>query len=224
MNKRALVLLSGGLDSTTCLFWAKERFDHVTALTINYGQKHAIELECAARSASDYADAAITLNLDILKQIGDSGLVDSNINVNDRHRGNKNLPASFVPGRNIFFLTTAAAVAYKRDIDNIVIGANQVDYSGYPDCRIEFLNSMQETINQGLEKHIQILAPLLFLNKVEIIKEGERLGKFSYIMNETHSCYNGSRCKMEFGGHGCGICDSCRIRQEAYKEYHKGIK
>ena len=218
--KKILALLSGGLDSATCLLWALHTYKDVpiTALIINYGQRHAVELNCAKKIANDAGVSFIEIKTDILSQIGDSALVGAG-DVNNKHRGNDKLPASFVPGRNIFFLTIAAAVAYKGDFDTVMIGANEVDYSGYPDCRKEFLDTMKRALNLGLEYDLKIIAPLVYMNKVAIIKSGAELGKFDYLRENTHSCYNGVRDVLNDFGYGCGTCDSCRIRKEAYYRY-----
>ena len=219
-----LLLLSGGLDSATCLLWAKKEYKcPITALIINYGQRHAVELECAEKIAQEHADNIVRFQTDILKGIGDSALVSAS-DVNEKHRGNKELPASFVPGRNILFLTIAAAIAYKQGIKDIMIGANEVDYSGYPDCRRGFIDRMQSALNEGLDYKLVIHTPLIYMDKKRIIEVGAELGKFDYLRENTHSCYNGVRGTLNDYGYGCGTCDCCRIRQQAYERYLTGKK
>ena len=148
---KALVLLSGGQDSTTCLFWAKKKFGHVETLSFDYGQRHRIELKSAEKIARLAGAGNTAIKIREFEALKHNALLDKKIDLKGRDSVNKKLPASFVPGRNILFLTVAAAFAYTRGIRDIVIGVSQVDYSGYPDCRAEFIRAMEKTLGLGME-------------------------------------------------------------------------
>ncbi len=211
--KKALVLLSGGQDSTTCLFWAKEKFDYVEAVGFDYGQRHNTELKFAEKVAKN---AKINFDIISLKNLfSNSALIDSNKDINDKHPNNETLPNSFVPGRNIFFISVASTLAYNKKINNIVIGVCETDYSGYPDCRLEFIKSIEKSISIGLEKEISIHTPLMELDKAKIWKLANELGCLDIIINDTMTDYNGSQMKNEWG---FGKLDNpaSKLRSEGY--------
>jgi len=213
----ALLLFSGGLDSTTLLYWAGNRFDKIVALTFDYAQRHSFEIDMSKKVLSNSGiDRVSQLIFKIdLSQIGGSALTDSSVEVPDNpieNIGNQ-IPITYVPFRNGIFLSIAAALAEKEGIRTIIGGWNQLDYSGYPDCREDFIKSMERSINLGtkvgrLENGIKIRAPLINLSKKEIIMLGKENGAdYSY----SYSCYNGEPVP-------CGHCDSCKLRAAAFKQ------
>ena len=217
-NEKIIVLFSGGQDSTTLLFWAKKHFNEVHALTINYGQRHTIELEQAKKIASLANVNHIILNFDFYKTFTPtSSLVDETIPVKKQLSPNE-LPNTFVPGRNYFFLGIAAVIGYEHNINNIAIGANQIDYSGYPDCREPFIESVGKALSFALDKKIKIHAPLLFMDKKQIWLLAKKLNILDIIIEETHTCYIGDRNKKHPWGYGCGKCPACILRKQGYEQ------
>jgi 7-cyano-7-deazaguanine synthase len=211
---KVLCLLSGGIDSTTALFWAKRKFKNIIALTFNYGQRHLIELRCARKIAKIAGVKQIVTKLDF-SQIS-SALTDSNIDVPERKT--HGIPSTWVPQRNTIFLAFGFAIAEQRNCNAVVAGMNVIDYSGYPDCRPEFLKAFEKAANlaskQFVErkKMIKIITPFLNLKKSEIIKIGLKLGvPYQF----TWSCYRGKKP-------ACGKCDSCRFRLASFNEI--GVK
>jgi len=211
---KVLVLFSGGQDSTTCLFWAIETYgkENVQTLTINYRQKHLTEIDAASNILGklDMKKQWTIIETNLLQKIGDSALVGISGDIFKKHRKG-DLPASFVPGRNILFLSIAGALAYKMDAEAIVIGANAVDYSGYPDCRPMFIYSMENSLSNGLDISIRIKAPLLSLSKKEIIKLALNLPGCYDMLAFTQTCYLGIQPP-------CGKCPSCLVRQKGFEE------
>jgi 7-cyano-7-deazaguanine synthase len=204
------VVLSGGQDSTTCLWWAIERFGraNVDCLTFDYGQRHRVELECAARVADHARVRATVLPIDTFGALGGSALTDDDIDVNEAPEGS--LPATFVPGRNLVFLTYAAAWAWPRDISDIVTGVAQTDYSGYPDCRRETIEALERTLELGMEREFTIHTPLMDLSKRETVLLARELGALD-AMALTHTCYEGKRPP-------CGQCQACVLRARGFAE------
>lgn len=213
--KKAIVLLSGGLDSTTALYLAKDQgFDELYALTFEYGQKHGKELQCAgtvARTAGVKEHRVVKL---LLNQWNGCALTDPALEIEDGKLSRQDIPATYVPARNMVFLSVAASWADALEITDIFIGVSEVDYSGYVDCRNEFIRSMEATVNLGTvlgaekKRHITLHAPFMNLSKADEIRLGVRLG-VDYA--QTWSCYRG-------GQHPCGRCDSCLLRAKAFKE------
>ena len=210
MSDAAVVVLSGGQDSTTCLWWALDRFghDHVEALTFDYGQRHRIELDCAREVAELAGVGHTVLPINTFEAIGGNALTDSAVRVTDEKRGD--LPVTFVPGRNLIFLTFAAAWAWPREIRHIVTGVAQTDYSGYPDCRQNTLDSLADTLELGMERHFTLHTPLMNLSKKETVLLADQLGALE-AMALTHTCYNGERPP-------CGTCQACRLRARGFDE------
>ncbi len=208
MAKKAVVVLSGGQDSTTCLYWALERFggDQVEALTFDYGQRHRIELDCAGQVAKHAGVAHTTLPIDTFAALGGNALTDSHIPV-EQAPGN-GLPNTFVPGRNLIFLTFAAAFAWQRDLADIVTGVAQTDYSGYPDCRRDTIDAMEQSLNLGMECTFRIHTPLMNLTKKQTVELARDLGALD-AMALTHTCYNGQRPP-------CGECPACQLRAKGF--------
>ena len=210
--QKALVVLSGGQDSTTCLYWAIERFGlaNVSAITFDYGQRHRIELECAQDIAQRLDVPQVCLPIDTFAALGGDALTDTDIEITNQADGQTGLPNTFVPGRNIVFLTFAAAWAWPRQITHLVTGVAQTDYSGYPDCREETMQSLQRSLRLGMETELEILAPLMHLSKKETVELARDLGAID-AMAWTHSCYNGQRPP-------CGSCAACELRARGFAE------
>lgn len=224
----ALVLFSGGQDSATCLAWALERFDRVETLGFDYGQRHRVELDCRAAFRVTLADTMPahahklgedhTLPLQTLGAISDSALTrDAEIAL--RADG---LPTTFVPGRNLVFLTFAAALAYRRGLKHVVAGMCETDYSGYPDCRDDTIKAMQVALNLGMASRFVMHTPLMWLDKAATWRLAERLGGTGLveaIVEQTHSCYRGDRSHRHPWGFGCGTCPACELRAGGWRDY-----
>lgn len=208
-NSKALVLLSGGADSTICLYWALENYTQVEALNISYGQKHSIEIKAAREIARKAKVTLYEVTTNIFQQLGDSALVTGG-EVNEKHRSGL-LPASFVPGRNILFLTIAGAFAYKLGAGSIITGTCQTDYSGYPDCRSEFIEAFGHALQLGLQYQLEIRTPLMFLSKAESVHLAASMPGCLDALALSHTCYNGKRPP-------CGQCPSCLLREKGFKE------
>jgi 7-cyano-7-deazaguanine synthase len=210
MKETALVLLSGGQDSTTCLFWAKKSFKKVEAVSFDYGQRHIIELKSAAKIAKMAKVKHTVIKIKEFETIKNSALTDKKIKINGKHRLNKDLPSTFVPGRNILFLAVAASLAYAKKIQNIVIGVSQVDYSGYPDCRRRFIKAMERTLTLGMEYSVKIHTPLITLDKKRTVLLAKKLGVLDY-MKHTHTCYRGAKKP-------CRTCPACKLRAKGFED------
>lgn len=210
--ERALVVLSGGQDSTTCLYWAIARFgaDNVASVTFDYGQRHRIELLCAARVAEHAGVPNVCLPIDTFAALGGNALTDAAIDVQRQAGAEGGLPNTFVPGRNLIFLTFAAAYAYQQGIRHLVTGVAQTDYSGYPDCREATISALQEALNLGMEADFRIHTPLMKLSKKQTVELARDLGALP-AMALTHTCYNGQRPP-------CGHCPACQLRARGFDE------
>lgn len=211
-EEKALVVLSGGQDSTTCLYWAIDRFgrENVSTISFDYGQRHRIELKCAARVAEHAGVGNACLPIDTFAALGGDSLTDSDIEVENETSAHTGLPNTFVPGRNLVFLTFAGAYAYQREIGHLVTGVAQTDYSGYPDCRDETIRALQQTLRIGMERDIVIHTPLMHLSKRETVELARDLGGLP-AMALTHTCYNGKRPP-------CGNCPACELRARGFAE------
>lgn len=214
--KKALVIFSGGQDSTTCLYWAMEKFEQVEAITFHYGQKHVVELNCAKGICIRENIKQTLVDISFLRTLVDSALIsDGDVNqIND-----KGLPASFVPNRNQLFITLAHAYAQKIGATILITGVCQTDYSGYPDCRQEFIDLLSHVTNYGSQSEITILTPLMFKSKARIFQMADGLGKLNNIIKLTHTCYNGNREKFNDYGFGCNECPACLLRAKGFSEY-----
>jgi len=226
--RKALVLFSGGQDSTTCVAWALDRFDHVETIGFNYGQRHSIEMEMRLpvldgirHLVADWAhklDQDHVVDLNVLGDISDTALTsETEIKLND-----SGLPNTFVPGRNLMFLTFAAAVAYRRGLGTLVGGMCETDFSGYPDCRNATITSMAETLSLGMDESFAIETPLMWLDKSETWSMAEKLGGnalVELILEDTHTCYLGERGIRREWGYGCGECPSCALRANGWEKY-----
>lgn len=201
----AVVLLSGGQDSTTALGWAKQQFKTVSAISFDYGQRHRVELECATRIAARAEVPHRILDLSLLSTLSHNAMIqDSVIEIND----DNGLPTTFVPGRNLLFVTLAAAAVYQSKTPNIVIGVSQVDYSGYPDCRGNTIKSLQETLRLGMDFPFVIHTPLIYFDKKKTVELAVILGVLDWLA-DSHTCYEGKRPP-------CGECPACQLRAKGF--------
>jgi 7-cyano-7-deazaguanine synthase len=228
IDEGALVLLSGGQDSTTCLAWALDRFVAVETIGFDYGQRHRIELDCRRaildRLRRDYPRWAEklggdhVLDLGILGEISDTALTrDGTIAFAEN-----GLPNTFVPGRNLLFFTLAAALGYRRGLRHLVGGMCETDYSGYPDCRDDTLKALQATLSLGMDHRFVIHTPLMWRDKAATWALAEALGGaplVELIRSESHSCYLGERSKAHDWGYGCGACPACELRAAGYRRF-----
>ena len=203
----AIVVLSGGQDSTTCLFWAINKFDSVETVTFDYGQRHRIELEAAQKIANLAGVKNTILPIDTFGVLGGNSLTGKEAVDESSQEGE--LPNSFVPGRNLIFLTFAAAFAYQREIKDLVTGVCQTDYSGYPDCRQNTIEAIQLAINLGMESNVRIHTPLMWMTKSETVKFAEEVGALEALA-WSHTCYNGEVPP-------CGKCPACELRAKGFE-------
>lgn len=210
---RAVVVFSGGQDSTTCLVKALKDFDEVHAITFDYGQRHRLEIEIAQQLANELGVCSHKiLDARLLNELAISSLTRDDIAVSHELQEN-GLPNSFVPGRNILFLTLAGIYAYQVGAEVIITGVCETDFSGYPDCRNEFVQSMNDALSKGMDKPFDIQTPLMWLNKAETWALADNYNALELIKEKTLTCYNG------IIGSGCGDCPSCDLRQAGLEEY-----
>jgi 7-cyano-7-deazaguanine synthase len=225
---KALVLFSGGQDSTICLAWALQHYEHVETVGFDYGQRHRIELdqrvivrqrlqesnsECAAKLGDDHL-----LDLGLLGAISDTALTRDRAIV----LAESGLPTSFVPGRNLIFVTFAAAIAYRRGIGTLVGGMCETDFSGYPDCRRDTLDALERAISLGMDTGFSLQTPLMHLDKAQTWALGEELGGENLTritIEDTHTCYAGHRETLHPWGYGCGVCPACDLRAKGYAKW-----
>ncbi len=224
----ALVLFSGGQDSTVCLAWALERFAQVETIGFDYGQRHAVELELRPRLRQ--AIAALrpewasrlgedhVVRLDALGAISDTALTRASA----IEMAANGLPTTFVPGRNLVFFTFAGALAYRRGIRHLVAGMCETDYSGYPDCRDDTVKAMQVALGLGMDRRFVIHTPLMWVDKAATFALAEEIGGQQFlelVIEQTHSCYLGDRLRRHPWGYGCGECPACRLRSEGFARF-----
>ncbi|KIG02482.1 7-cyano-7-deazaguanine synthase QueC [Caballeronia concitans] len=227
----ALVLFSGGQDSATCLAWALERYKTVETLGFDYGQRHRVELECRSGFRSEVASKFPQwagrlgddhmIDLSVLGAISDTAMT-RDIEIQATANG---LPNTFVPGRNLLFMTIAAAVAYRRGLKVLVGGMCETDFSGYPDCRDDTMKALQVALNLGMETRYALETPLMWLDKADTWRLAETLGGetlVELIRVETHTCYVGERSELHEWGYGCGQCPACKLRKRGYEAYRAG--
>lgn len=231
MHTRALVLFSGGQDSTTCLAHALTHYAHVETLGFDYGQRHSVELQArqtvlqrlrwqfphwAARLGPDHV-----LNVDVIGQIGGSSLTED-VAIAMLQDG---LPNTFVPGRNLLFMTLAGALAYRRGLQVLVTGVSEADFSGYPDCRDDTMKAMQLALNLGLERRLRISTPLMWRDKAAVWQLAFELGGqalIDLIVQDSHTCYQGARTPHAWGA-GCGQCPACQLRASGWERWHQPL-
>lgn len=209
-QERAVVVFSGGQDSTTCLFWAKERFAGVEAVTFDYGQRHKRELEVAAEIAKELGVKHHVLDMSLLNQLAPNALTRTDIAIEQKEG---ELPTTFVDGRNLLFLTFAAVLAKQAGAKHIVTGVCETDFSGYPDCRDVFIKSLNVTLNLAMDYPFVIDTPLMWLNKEQTWELADRLGAFDFVRERTLTCYNGVVAD------GCGECPACKLRKRGLDDY-----
>lgn len=211
-NEKALVVFSGGQDSTTCLFWAKKQFREVHALSFIYGQKHVKEVELARAIAAKAGVHFDVMDVSFIGRLGHNSLTDTTMTM-DAEKPADGVPNTFVPGRNLFFLSIAAVYARERGIRHLVTGVSQTDFSGYPDCRDNFIRSLNVTLNLAMEEQFVIHTPLMWIDKAATWALADELGVLDLVRNETLTCYNG------IPGDGCGHCPACKLRREGLEKY-----
>lgn len=212
---KAVVVFSGGQDSTTCLFWAKKHFNEVYALSFRYGQKHEQEVELAQKIAAKAGVEFAVMDLDFINFLSpDCSLTHSDIQM-DKEKPATTPPNTFVPGRNLFFISIAAVYARNKGAMNIVTGVSQTDFSGYPDCRDSFIRSLNVSLNLSMDEQFVIHTPLMWLDKSETWALADDLGVFDLVLKETMTCYNG------IPGDGCGECPACKLRRRGLETYLK---
>jgi 7-cyano-7-deazaguanine synthase len=230
MHKSALVLFSGGQDSTTCLAWSLERYERVETIGFDYGQRHRVELEARQRVLASLRAAFPSwrprlgedhlVDLGVLGRISETALT-RDVDIELTKSG---LPSTFVPGRNIVFLALAAALAYRRGLQVLVGGMCETDYSGYPDCRDDTLKALQVALGLGLDRRICIETPLMWIDKAQTWQMALELGGqplVDLIIGETHTCYLGERGERRAWGYGCGGCPACDLRRRGYEAWSK---
>ncbi|MCL1137452.1 7-cyano-7-deazaguanine synthase QueC [Shewanella pneumatophori] len=210
---KAVVVFSGGQDSTTCLIQALQQFDEVHGITFDYGQRHRQEIEIAKELGSKLKLASHkVMDVTLLNELAISALTRDSIPVSNELMEN-GLPNTFVPGRNILFLTLAGIYAYQLGADTVITGVCETDFSGYPDCRNDFVKAMQNALEQGMDKKLTISTPLMWLDKAETWALADKLQSLDLIRHETLTCYNGIK------GDGCGTCPACLLRKRGLEDY-----
>ncbi len=212
INGEALVLFSGGQDSTTCLFWSIRKFDKVHALCFSYGQRHLQEIENARKIAIKAGVSFQVLDASVISNLAPNSLTDAGMAMDEEKPANT-YPNTFVPARNMLFLTFAAAIAYAKNIRHLVTGVSEADYSGYPDCRDTFIKSLNASLNLAMDKQFVIHTPLMWLGKAGVWQLADELGILELVRNETLTCYNG------IAAQGCGHCPACKLRNKGLQEY-----
>ncbi|RIJ63083.1 MULTISPECIES: 7-cyano-7-deazaguanine synthase QueC [unclassified Rummeliibacillus] len=212
-DEKAIVVFSGGQDSTTCLFWALQTFKEVEAVTFNYNQRHVAEIDCAKEIAEELGVKHHILDMSLLNQLAPNALTRDDIEVKAGEDGA--LPSTFVPGRNLLFLSFAGVLANQVGAKHIITGVCETDFSGYPDCRDDFVKSLNVTLNLAMDEQLVIHTPLMWLDKAETWKMADDMGKLEYVRTKTLTCYNGIK------GDGCGTCPACHLRLKGYDQYLK---
>lgn len=221
--EKALVILSGGQDSITCLYWAVKRFgkENVQAITFFYGQRHSVEIQCATDACRKLLVAHTLVDISFMTKLVDSALLHKgqDVNVIDE----KGLPASFVPNRNATFITLAHAYAQKIGSKILVTGVCQTDYSGYPDCRRVFIDAITTALNLGSSSTIYIETPLMHLTKEETFHMAYELDCLKDIIEGSRTCYNGDETVLHKWGYGCGECPACELRKKGFEQFEKSL-
>lgn len=209
-NEKAVVVFSGGQDSTTCLFWALENFQEVATVTFNYGQRHSNEIECARKIADELGVSFKVLDMNLINQLSANALTRADIEVTEV---DGELPSTFVPGRNHLFLSFAAVYADAIGARHLITGVSETDFSGYPDCRDNFIKSLNVTLNLAMDGKFVIHTPLMWLDKSEVWELADELGALDFVQEKTLTCYNGVPSS------GCKECPACVLRNEGLAAY-----
>ena len=233
MNNRALVLFSGGQDSTTCLAWALDRYEHVETIGFDYGQRHRIELDCRGHVLTKIREQFPSwgrrlgidhlLDLAVLGQVSDTALTSTK-SIEFAKTG---LPNTFVPGRNLLFFNFAAAVAYRRELTVLVGGMCETDYSGYPDCRNNTLQALQVAMSLGLDQPLVVETPLMWIDKAATWRLAHTLGGDQFVAivrDDTHTCYLGDHSTRHAWGYGCGSCPACELRLSGFLQFNSHVE
>lgn len=209
-SEKAIVVFSGGQDSTTCLFYAKRHFKEIELVTFNYGQRHDTEIEVASKIAKDQGLKHHILDMSLLSQLTPNALTNHDMKI---ETGEDGVPNTFVPARNLLFLSFAGALAYQVNAKHIITGVCETDFSGYPDCRDSFIKSMNVTLSSSMDRDFVIHTPLMWLDKAQTWELSDELGVLDYVRQNTLTCYNG------IIGDGCGECPACKLRQRGLHQY-----
>ncbi|MCL6587748.1 MAG: 7-cyano-7-deazaguanine synthase QueC [Anoxybacillus sp.] len=209
-QEKAVVVFSGGQDSTTCLFWALKQFQEVEAVTFDYNQRHRLEIEVAASIANELGVPHTVLDMSLLNQLAPNALTRSSIAIEQKEG---ELPSTFVDGRNLLFLSFAAVLAKQKGARHLVTGVCETDFSGYPDCRDIFIKSLNVTLNLAMDYQFVIHTPLMWLNKAQTWKLADELGALDFVRTKTLTCYNGLIAD------GCGECPACQLRKRGLEQY-----
>ena len=216
---KSLVVLSGGQDSTTCLYWALKHFDKVQALTFSYGQRHAAEVEVAKQLAGEAGVPWDQMDISFISRLSSTcSLTNPDLSIEEEKKEDSPYPTTFVPGRNLFFISIAAIYAREHGIYDIITGVGQADFSGYPDCRDGFIKSLNTTLNLAMDEQFRLHTPLMWLDKEQTWALADELGVFDTIRYRTLTCYNG------IVGDGCGHCPACKLRREGLQKYLATVK
>ncbi|MCL6571864.1 MAG: 7-cyano-7-deazaguanine synthase QueC [Bacillus sp. (in: Bacteria)] len=210
-NEKAIVVFSGGQDSTTCLFWAVKQFKEVEAVTFDYNQRHVLEIECAKNITNELGVKHHILDMSLLNQLAPNALTRDDIEVKEGENGE--LPSTFVPGRNLLFISFAGVLASQIGAKHIVTGVCETDFSGYPDCRDIFIKSLNVTLNLSMDNQFVIHTPLMWLNKAETWQLADELQTLDFVREKTLTCYNG------IIANGCGECPACKLRKNGLDQY-----
>lgn len=211
-NQKAIVVFSGGQDSTTCLFWACEKFEHVEAVTFQYGQRHVAELECAREICETLQVPHHELDMSLLNQLAPNALTRNDIDITENEGG---MPTTFVPGRNLLFLSFAGVLAKQIGAKHLITGVSETDFSGYPDCRDVFMKSLNVTLNLSMDDQFVIHTPLMWLDKAQVWELSDQLNALDFVKTKTLTCYNGVKSS------GCGECPACQLRERGLLEYER---
>lgn len=206
--EKALVVFSGGQDSTTCLLWALEEFDEVETVTFLYGQRHESEVECAKTIAKELGVKQKIIQMDLLNQLTENALTRKDMEIEEGE-----IPNTYVEGRNHIFLSFAAIYAQTIGAKNIITGVSETESSGYPDCRDAFIQSLNTSLNLAMDADLKLITPLMWKDKAEVWEMADQMGRLQYIRENTLTCYNGVI------GDGCGDCPSCKLRNEGLQTY-----
>ena len=216
--KKALVVFSGGQDSTTCLYWSLRHFDEVRALSFRYGQRHTAEVEVARQLAEEAGVPWECMDISFISQLSPAcSLTNFDLDIEEEKREGSPYPTTFVPGRNLYFISIAAIYALNHGIRDLVTGVGQADFSGYPDCRDNFIKSLNVTLNLAMDEQFRLHTPLMWRDKRQTWELAEELGVFDTIRYRTLTCYNG------IVGDGCGRCPACKLRREGLERYLEGL-
>lgn len=213
---KAVVVFSGGQDSTTCLFWALQEFAEVEAVTFDYGQRHSTEIEVAKEIAAELNVKHTILDMSLLNQLAPNALTRTDIEIEEGEDGD--LPSTFVPGRNLLFLSFATIMAKQIGAKHVITGVCETDFSGYPDCRDIFIKSLNVSLNLSMDDTFVVHTPLMWLDKTETWELADQLGAFAFVRDKTITCYEGIR------GQGCGECPACKLRQNGLDTYLKQLE